>query len=75
MELGNDHIQGVLSFNINEQILTEETYAVTTSKSIAPSLRNVFRIVPTIECEGDLLKYGDKIRFECQAGDKKVGQF
>lgn len=72
VELGNDHTEAVLSFNINEQILSEECYAVSTSKAIAPSLRNVFRIVGCDSSEGGLLNYGGKIRLECEAGDKKV---
>lgn len=68
VELGNEHTKAVLSFNINEPIMSEETYAVTTSKSLPPSVRNVFRIIPANETEGATLKYGDKVRFECVAG-------
>ena len=42
---------------------------------MAPSLRNVFRIIPTSECEGNALKYGDKVRFECDAAERKVKIF
>lgn len=42
--MGSERTHGVLAYNVNEGILGEETYAVTTSKNLEPSLRNVFRI-------------------------------
>ena len=46
---------------------------MTTSKSIAPVLRNVFQIIYAgdDQCDGKL-RYGDKIRLEAEAGNKKV---
>lgn len=35
---------GVLAYNMNEPILAEETYAVTTSLTKKPALRNAFTI-------------------------------
>lgn len=52
----------MLSFNINESILGEETYAVSTSKALSPSLRNVFRISTVNPVTDDIVRYGDKIR-------------
>lgn len=64
--------EGVLAFNINEAILGEETYAVTTSRQVQPVLRNVL----TVEYVGDnvpeCIRYGDKIRLAAQAGNRKV---
>lgn len=49
---------------MNESILGEETYAVTTSKNMKPALRNVFRLAYAGDEETDgILRYGDKIRF------------
>lgn len=62
----------MLAFNINEVILGEETYAVTTSKSLAPSLRNVFTLVKVSETGDNCVRYGDKFRIQTEAGGKKV---
>lgn len=62
--LGNEATQAVLSFNINEQILGEDTYAVTTSKTLTPSLRNVFTVVAASEAGDKFVRYGEKIRLQ-----------
>ena len=46
---------------------------MTTTKSIAPVLRNVFQIIYAGEEQSDgKLRYGDKIRLEAEAANKKV---
>jgi hypothetical protein len=72
ISVGNEWTRGVLSFNINEPILGEETYAVTTSASLAPSLRNVFSFASTSNTESNVLHYGDTVRLVAEVGDKKV---
>lgn len=47
--LGSVCTEGVLAFNCNEAILGEETYAVTTARSVAPVLRNTWQVVPVEE--------------------------
>ena len=42
--LNNLNTEAVLAYNINEAILGEETYAVTTSKNNKPALRNAFQV-------------------------------
>ena len=40
----NPKTKGVLAYNINENILGEETYAVTTCPKADPVLRNVYKL-------------------------------
>ena len=64
--------EGVLSFNVNEAILGEETYAVTTSRNLVPILRNTFQVEPVSESESGVVRYGDKVRFVTYVNDTKV---
>lgn len=45
---------------------------MTTAKSFAPSLRNVFTITCASESGDKCVRYGDKIRIETEVGGKKV---
>ena len=68
----NFHTEAVLAFNVNEAILGEETYAVTTSKNTAPVLRNTFCIEPVAETGCPTIRYGDKVRFVTYINNTKV---
>ena len=68
----NFHTEAVLAFNVNEAILGEETYAVTTSKNTAPVLRNTFVIEPVAETGCPTIRYGDKVRFVTYVNNAKV---
>ena len=58
-----------ITFNINEDILGEETYAVTATKDLKPSLRNIFMICYAGDENSDgILRYGDKIRIQAECG-------
>ncbi len=74
IQLFSNHTQGVLAFNINEAILGEETYAVTSSPQRQPALRNAFRIELAGESPSTNICYGDKIRLTCHANERKVGK-
>jgi hypothetical protein len=75
ISLGSERTHGVLSFNINEPILGEETYAVTTSKNLSPSLRNVFSFLLVGNAKDNILVFGQQFRLCTEAGDKKVLNF
>lgn len=44
VQLENGQTEGILAFNINESILGEETYAVTSTPQKQTALRNAFTI-------------------------------
>lgn len=72
VQLFGPHTKGVLAFNVNEAILGEETYAVTSSPQHHPALRNAFTI-ETVDCnESGLVCYGDKIRLTSNVDNTKV---
>lgn len=62
----------MLSFNIDEPITGEQTYAVTTSKNLVPVLRNTFQVEPVGQYDSGIVRYGDKVRFVTYVNDKKV---
>lgn len=70
--LQNLWTEGVLAFNVNEAILGEETYAVTTAKNLAAVLRNTVQVEPVTEAQSGNVRYGDKVRFVTYVNNSKV---
>ena len=66
------HTNGVLAYNVNEAILGEETYAVTSSPEHHPALRNAFSVEIASETGSATVCYGDQIRLTSHINDKKV---
>lgn len=74
--LANKVTKGVLSFNLNEKIIGDDAYAVTTSLSVeGPCLRNVFRL-ESLEADTKLAQkavgYGEKFRIVAEFDSRKV---
>ena len=72
VQLESAHTGGVLAFNVNEAILGEETYAVTTSLNKAPALRNAFTIEIVNDSPRSVICFGDKIRLTATVNGRKV---
>lgn len=72
VQLESANTGGVLAYNVNEPILGEETYAVTSSLSKKPALRNAFTIEALGESQSSVLCFGDKIRLTTTVNGRKV---
>jgi hypothetical protein len=71
-QLLNPYTQGILAYNVNEPILGEETYAVTTTPQTQPALRNVLTIESAVEGGSEVVRYGDKVRLTATVNGRKV---
>jgi hypothetical protein len=72
VQLESQHTGGVLAYNVNEPILGEETYAVTSSLSKKAALRNTFAIEVVGDSPSTVLSFGDKIRLTATVNGRKV---